>query len=460
MKVPRNSLCPCGSGRKYKRCCLANEQAAIAEERREDAVGRRITEWTSKTLGDEVQAALAAFDPPPVMGDADLQLFSGWFHNDRPLPSGATPAELYSRRTDIDEGERAVASRIAGARLGIHQVVEVEPGRAIVLVDQIDGARVRVASRNVSREPVRWDFLLARVMNGEPPTLWGPSRVFGAGEEDELFAELHRLARAGGESEDRDGLRAAMRRGSLELFRFRTPSATAERSFYTLEGDPMVDGRARWRLSDPPVARARLADLGGLGDEEAREEPLSVDITAPRSNLLAKRDCDLPKGAMVIERGAGLDFQTEAVASVSIEGSSLTVEAMSQPRLLGAVATIEADFGELLGAREELEMVPIDERLAEREDGAVPAHEPPDGLTAEEEREILAEYFAARYRGWIDDPNPQLGGTTPRQAARDGRREEVVRLAQRVENGAARLARESGIGAELNLLGELDTEAA
>src|ERR1700742_432282 len=32
-KIGRNDLCPCGSGKKYKRCCLANDEAAGREKR-------------------------------------------------------------------------------------------------------------------------------------------------------------------------------------------------------------------------------------------------------------------------------------------------------------------------------------------------------------------------------------------------------------------------------------------
>jgi tetratricopeptide (TPR) repeat protein len=31
-KIGRNDLCPCGSGKKYKRCCLANDEAAAREK--------------------------------------------------------------------------------------------------------------------------------------------------------------------------------------------------------------------------------------------------------------------------------------------------------------------------------------------------------------------------------------------------------------------------------------------
>ena len=35
MKVSRNSPCPCGSGKKYKKCCMGQDEKAAAEARRE-----------------------------------------------------------------------------------------------------------------------------------------------------------------------------------------------------------------------------------------------------------------------------------------------------------------------------------------------------------------------------------------------------------------------------------------
>ena len=30
MKIGRNEPCPCGSGKKYKKCCMLNQTAAVA----------------------------------------------------------------------------------------------------------------------------------------------------------------------------------------------------------------------------------------------------------------------------------------------------------------------------------------------------------------------------------------------------------------------------------------------
>ena len=41
MKMPRNDLCRCGSGRKYKRCCLSGDEAAQREQQTSKAESLR-----------------------------------------------------------------------------------------------------------------------------------------------------------------------------------------------------------------------------------------------------------------------------------------------------------------------------------------------------------------------------------------------------------------------------------
>ncbi len=197
----------------------------------DDAVGRRIQDWSSKAFDDEITAALEEFvGPERVMDDDDIQIFATWFHNDRELAGGGTPAELYAARPELPADEREVASRIATARLGLYHVLAVEPGRSLTLEHLLDGTRIGVRSPHVSRDAVRWDILLARVMDGDPPSLWGPTRLFEPCEEPELRAELARLA--GSPLDDRDDQALAMtfRRHAHKLMRFLPSSRSAEPS--------------------------------------------------------------------------------------------------------------------------------------------------------------------------------------------------------------------------------------
>ena len=45
-KISRNAPCPCGSGKKYKKCCLSRKEAEALEQRRilEQNVGKALVE--------------------------------------------------------------------------------------------------------------------------------------------------------------------------------------------------------------------------------------------------------------------------------------------------------------------------------------------------------------------------------------------------------------------------------
>jgi hypothetical protein len=184
MSPSRNSACPCGSGRRYKRCCLAREERAAHAARLDDAVGRRIQDWSSQALEEEIGAAVDEFvGADRTMDDDDLQIFATWFHNDRELSGGGTLAERYAARADLPEDERAAASRIASAAplegpthewhpevlaptLGLRR--RLTRARRHRRLSRQRRTRPLAERARSSREAVRWDILLGRVMDGDP----------------------------------------------------------------------------------------------------------------------------------------------------------------------------------------------------------------------------------------------------------------------------------------------------
>ncbi len=62
MKVGRNDPCPCGSGKKYKKCCLAKDEAAARQSAQERARAIRAVELHA---GSDPLAGSPAYTPPP-----------------------------------------------------------------------------------------------------------------------------------------------------------------------------------------------------------------------------------------------------------------------------------------------------------------------------------------------------------------------------------------------------------
>jgi hypothetical protein len=444
LSVSRNSACPCGSGQKYKRCCLARDERAAQAAQFDDAVSRRIQDWSSGALGDEIGVALEEFvGSERTMDDYDIQTFAAWFHNDLELPDGRTPAECYAALPDLAEDERAAAFRIAGARLGLHRVIAVEPGSWLELEDILDRTRVRVRSQNVSRQTVRWDILLARVMDGEPSSLWGPTRFFEPCDEPELLVELERFARGSDDNPSAADLSLALHSHALQLTRFTPSSWSVEPSFFTLEGDPVAHGWVTWEVRDPAAARERLRALGGLGPGE----PLELNVTVARDTLVRNRP-ELPPGAIVFEAGSIGDLDSVPIATLRLEGAELRAEAMSAERLERVIEIVAHDFAELADLSDR-EVVPIEQRLSERRSARRGSVAAPTGLTPVQESRLLDGFMTERMRRWLDEPQPQLGGRTPREAVVGEHRTDVIRLVRGIENGAERARRRGDPFAEI-----------
>lgn len=404
----------------------------MREARFDDAVGRRIQDWSSQLLGDEVTAALEEFvGPDRTMDDDDIQIFATWFHNDRELAGGGTPAERYAARPELPADEREAASRIATARLGLYRVLAVESGRSLTLEELVGGSRVEVRSPHVSGDAVRWDILLARVMDGDPPSLWGPARFFEPCEEAELRAELARLAGSPVDELDEQALASTFRRHALELMRFRPPSRSAEPSFFTLEGDPVAFASAIWEVHDVAAAVSRMRELGALRPGD----PVELDITADRAALVRRRP-SLPPGALVLESSPVDALDTIPIATLRLEGDELHAEAMSEQRLEQTFEIVAADFGALVELRSR-DVTSVDEALAVRGTGGRSIPPRADRW----EQRLAGDFVNDRMRRWIDEPHQLLAGRTPREAVAGADRVEVVRLLRQIENSAERARR-------------------
>jgi hypothetical protein len=103
-----------------------------------------------------------------------------------------------------------------------------------------------------------------------------------------------------------------------------------------------------------------------------------------------------------------------SLASVELEGCVLTLEANSPRRAERMRALLDPVIGRFVGEAV-VTAVPIDEILASRSDIE---ERPPPVLSAEEERAFVHETLKRHFRGLLDRPEPALGDTSPREAAK------------------------------------------
>jgi hypothetical protein len=199
--TPRNSPCPCGSGAKFKRCCLVRIERAVQAQRKHDRVGHDMLAWTWEEHGELLDRLLAPSwaERWRYRGPLWDQLFGTWAISDADPGDGGPPlARRYVARDDLATEDREVARRIADARLELLRVRGVVPGAWIDL-EPLDGGEVtRAMSAIVSTGLGAGELVLARVMAGPPePSLWGPVRGFPGADERKWRARLAASSPAG-----------------------------------------------------------------------------------------------------------------------------------------------------------------------------------------------------------------------------------------------------------------------
>lgn len=176
--TPRNAPCPCGSGRRFKRCCAGIVDRGTRIVSVHSGVGKRLQAWAFEEFPEAMNAAwheITTGREDAVLGGGDVQLIATWMFNDRELPGGGSVAARYAQRDDLPVVELDVAGRIAAARLGLFRAVRVAPGCWIELEDLTRRDVVRVISHGVSHQVRPRELLVGRRMDGPPaPSLWGP----------------------------------------------------------------------------------------------------------------------------------------------------------------------------------------------------------------------------------------------------------------------------------------------
>lgn len=428
--IGRNAPCPCGSGRKYKRCCFGKQPTISFTPRDREAALVKLTEFAFRREFEEEQLVAGIefwsgwldAHADDGLGERAMDLdesrdaFAAWFPLDFRLGGGQTLLELMLRRGSVQlaRGEREYLARMRDTHLRPYQVTDVTPGEGVRLIDLWTGQQVWVQERLGSEQLVRWDLLAVRLMAGADghAVIDGAPYLYPVASKDVLLRNLRRA--------HRDFKRAAPFAGLVDFFKYAAPlfhwcwlEWVALRPLptpVTAEGDPIVLARAVFDVRDREALTAALARHPDLEREDDGSYTWTEEAPEFRRGL----------GRFVVE-GDRLVFETQSEKRVargrelleSLAGDAVRFRAVDYEDPGRAIARVARRAGDIQGGG--------------------------TALPAELEAEIVGQFYEQYYRRWLDEPIPALGGRTPREAAHLKRgRSKLVTLLQDFENLSAR----------------------
>ena len=194
MKTAPNEPCPCGSGKKYKKCCGAVGATALAEgasygehdrtsaRRRLEPRVRDLIRGINDLGPDQEHDARWSFEHQrpgqqlfgrylDQLGELPEDLLcilrdvlEAWVSYDRAGPGGTSVAERLLEDPQLPGGERAYLSTMKATALRIYEAVAVSPGTSVTLRSVLDGDSFTVMERMASRSIQPSEWLAARVV--------------------------------------------------------------------------------------------------------------------------------------------------------------------------------------------------------------------------------------------------------------------------------------------------------
>ena len=412
-RAGRNDPCPCGSGRKYKKCHLgpdelahARNHAASPTHELDERLVLRLTRFALDRFGERWKA----FEGDFTDAIATASLAWPWsvygFEVD-----GRTVADAYrdahGRRRPPEEHRWLDAQRAAW--LSVWEVEAADPGKTLTLRDLLSDERRTVWETRASETLVRRDAVLGRVVDHE-----GVSVLCGLHPRPLPplhAAEVVRRAR-GRLRRPRAVPVERLRDASLGGYLIRRWEEAVEdcdargaipRDLRNQDGDPLLFTVDHFEVT-PGAVRAvdiRIAGIDGAWQEQSEGDSATWTFVRP----------DDPPGG----DGDGI-----VVGRVELNATELRAETNSRARADTLRERIEAACGARIRHRAREHTDPV--ALVKGAENA-----PREPASAEEER-VVAEFKARHYADWPDRPLPGLNDRTPRECVQTAAGRRAVHL--------------------------------
>jgi len=439
MSVGRNDPCPCGSGRKYKQCCLSNNEQGEARWRAwreaEGTVVPAVLEFAGDTWGDaflkhafeEFYAGSPDPEDPVTLGQWE-QLFLPWFAFDfiprppkRAKQTASLPVTTLAEAYLSAHGQHVPAAEARVLRAGIEAplsfmvVTSVEAGKSVDLRDILTGDVHHATERSASTGLRIGHVLLTRVIaDGDLAIMsgMGPFPLFPTCHQTVIVYRETFLRPRG--RVNRAGVKAAASE-ILALYHRLVHEALhpAPLRLQNTDGDPLAPATLEFKVRcgvREAFDRLKLLTLSSDDDE------LLDDASWSESGELTAVDLVWSKRGNKLHRA----WDNTTLGNLFLSPGHLKASVNSTKRARKIRRLVEKQLGsDVLFLRETIESV--DALLEEAKHGGGHRGRDEAGPRIEdtpEGRAMIADMSRRHWESWIDEKIPALGGVPPREAAK------------------------------------------
>jgi len=160
IEVGRNDPCPCGSGKKFKKCCLSSYEESLEVNFLKFSLYYKITYYSFTNYKEAFKDILGKFERKDlasvetfddlIRSKTDWEEVLDWFIFNEYVAKGKTPLQLFLEDGDASEKEKNLLKRFDGTYWSVYEVNDVvnKLGKAR-LTDLISGKEYVVFDENI-----------------------------------------------------------------------------------------------------------------------------------------------------------------------------------------------------------------------------------------------------------------------------------------------------------------------
>jgi len=442
-KIGRNDPCPCGSGKKYKKCCL-NKLESQREVK--DSISRVPVKESVNSLREKIrvfmergnfkssfQSAIKLYwntieeglAPPEKMDETHISGLMEWFIHDYILPQYEKPliTVYLESNPGLTKEELQILKDWQMTNISVFQIHKVEEGHGLYAEDIFTGEECFLHDVNISKAAKQWQLLITRkvwVLNEWQLSAVG--RILLPQEKDEIYGFIMKHYRDYQKDYPNATINEFLHPKGYLLNNYiltKTVKPVETPTMVTSDGEEILICEAIYDVSDFEQAVKRLINIqdyqmtSQTNNEEGQTEEYTFD-------WLERSKPSPPKEK---NRGKGIIYQSfytdgpgeesyRVLGNLNVYQDRLTLSVLGKERFKTGKDLLEKHLKKSIKHRID-RLQSLSAKMREDRKGAVKEKLDPDL-----ERKLLRDFYDNHYKNWLDTNIPALDNATPREASK------------------------------------------
>lgn len=457
-KIGRNALCPCGSGKKYKKCCLPKEEAQGAGKTSATPTELGLRDQLLSFSGNsrykkDFEKAYSLYWRRPFREPLALEekeksnfaFFLDWFIHDFTLGSGLTVIEEFYRekKGKLSPEELSLLPSEIASHLSLYEVLEVTPEVGLKVNDLFMGENLDILEVSGTRTLAKWDIIFGRLNKmGSANKFSGVVTMIPRRGKDGIIENVRQTWEKFKEETGKTAWSEFAKSKGEQIHRIIMDQPWMEPQFFTEEWHPVVSAKAVFAVKNIDLVRHRLGREFDFSFDEENEEKRMRWAWLKRG---ASKDWEIGKiqengialkSEMVMAKG---ELKWVSLGTVTWTPGRLELWGLSKERLSRGKKRLKEILGEEI--RHLADTYEDMKKMVKRKAKEGPFVE--DEALQEKFFPLLSKTMEEWAHRWVDESIPALDGKTPREAVKTPEgRAKVEDLLKDFENMEERKRRE------------------